>query len=264
MRRKKILVPVDISRDTANLLMNAGRLAQDIQGRLSCLAVIDDSEVLDEADSAQQRRKVEIELSQRVNAHFTQGKPEFDIIVTRGKASERIVQISGNLNIDLLIMQANHLPALSQALFELKIPSVILFGQLLSGTTLLLPVNLNASYYQNIQDSIDICLLLNASLKVVSYIDTPNRAKLYKEKVDDIKRLVEKENVPCMTTMRKNPGDGELILKDLLQTDTDSIPILWADELRMMQTLASQGEGLTWPGVVLAPGKMPAPPTVSL
>lgn len=257
MSRKKILVPVDINQDSTELLLYAGSLASAIHARLSCVAIMDDQPDFEVQENGllPQRRKVEMELSKIVNENFKQGKPEFEIIVTKGDYASRILQMTNDLGIDLMVVKSLDFGVLKPIMAQLASAFIIVHNSTVPSKQLVLPVNLDASYYIKIQDSIDIAQLLNANLKIMSYTYYATNEDKYKEKLYDIKSMVERENVACVTTFSKWNIESGAFLEDLLSGLDGELPLLTFDELEELESLSGLSEYLQSSNSVIVPTK---------
>jgi len=257
MNRKKILVPLDIYANSADLLLYSGSLAYTMQARISYVAIIDDKPNYAEQENelSNQRRNVEIELSKIVNENFKHGKPEFDIIVTKGEYVTRILQMTNDLNIDLIVSKFLDFDVLKPILSQLASAFIIVHNSKLPPKQLALPVNLDASYYMKIQDSIEIAKLLNANLKLVTYTYSDTNEDKYKEKLYDIKNIVEQENVACVTSFNKWNPESESFLEDLLPELNGELPLLMFDEWLELESLDGLSEFLQSSNSVIIPTK---------
>jgi nucleotide-binding universal stress UspA family protein len=257
MSRKKILVPVDIHKDSTELLLYAGSLASTMQGRISCVAIMDDTHdsTGQENDLSIERRKVELELSKIVNENFKQGKPEFDIIVSKGEYSSRILQMTNDLGIDLMVVKAIDFDVLKPILAQIASAFIVVHNSKAPSKQLVLAVNLDASYYMIVQESIEIAQLLNANLKVISYTCSTTNEDKYKEKLYDIKNMVERENVACLTSFSKWNSKPGSFLEDLLLELDGELPLLTFDEMEELESITGLSEYLQSSNAVLVPTK---------
>jgi nucleotide-binding universal stress UspA family protein len=233
MSRKKILVPIDIHEDSADLLFHAGSLASIIHGRISFVTVMEDSlgDFNQKNGLLLQRRIIEMELSKIVNKNFNQSKQDFDIIVTKGDYASRILQMNNDLGVDLILVNSNVLDTLKPILSQLA--SVFIFMQNTTAPLkqLILPVNLDTNYKQKIQDSIEIAKLLNANLKVFSYTYSNANEEIYKEQLYKIKNLIERENVACVISYNKRTSESVSFMDNLLLDLDNALPLLTIEDL---------------------------------
>lgn len=246
MSRKKILVPIDINQNSTDLLLYAGSLASAIQARLSCVAIMEDildSEMQENVPSLQ-RRKVELSLSKIVNEIFKQGKPVFDIIVTKGDFVNRILQMTNDLGIDLIVVKSLDFDVLKPIIAQLASAFIIVNNSVVPSKQLVLPVNLDASYYIKIQDSIDVAQMLNANLKIMSYTYYTKNEDKYKERLSDIKNMVEHENIACVTTFTRLNANSEAFLENMLIELDGELPLLTFDDLEELESLTGLSEFL--------------------
>lgn len=232
MNRKKILVHVETKKDATELLLFARTLAVSLQARVSCVAVMDDIPGYDEHDFiiAKQRRKIELRLAHLANKVFDKGKPEFDIIVTKGDFSKRLLEMTRDLGFDLMVIPVEQFADIKPLLHQLALPVIFFRLNKGAGKELVLPVNLDKSYYKKIQESIDIALLLNANLHVIAYSDARYNEHKYQEKLKDIKLMVEKENITCITSFYSWNLGSEAIMSNVFSILENRILLFDTDD----------------------------------
>ena len=257
MSRKKILVPVDIHEDSTDLLLYAGSLASAIQARISCVAIMEDSSKLANSDKglSLRRRSVELELSKIVNKSFKQGKPEFDIIVTKGEYASRILQMTNDLGIDLMVVKSHDYDVLKPMLAQLASAIIVVRNSTAPSKQLVLLLNLDGSYHMKIQDSINTALLLNANLKVISYTCLTTNEDKCKEKLYDIKNMVEQKNVACVTSFNTWNSESETFLEDLMVELDGELILLTFDELEKLESMAGLSDLLQTSNTLIIPTK---------
>jgi hypothetical protein len=202
-----------------------------------------------------QRRKVEMELSKIVNENFKQGKPEFEIIVTKGDYASRILQMINDFGIDLMVVKSLDFGVLKPIMAQLASAFIIVHNSTVPSKQLVLPVNLDTSYYMKIQDNIEIAQLLNANLKVISYTCSTTNEHKYKEKLYDIKNMVERENVACVTSFNKWNSESGSFLEDLLLELDGELLLLTFDELEELGWTAELLDYVQKSNAVIVPTK---------
>lgn len=198
MSREKILVPVDLEEDSSGLLRFAENIAKNIHGRISCVNVMSmQDNSTDISKNIETRRCIEMKLAKTTTESFSKNKPEFDIIVTKGDFEARLVTMVEELGIDLVVTQTQDPISIKKLHSVLCVPIVIFKGLEDNIRQLVLDLNLHEKYYYKIQSCIDIVTLLNAQIKVLTHSPAKIFENKYKETIDDIKLMIEKENIAC-------------------------------------------------------------------
>ncbi len=228
MSRKKFLVPIDFSQDSSELLQYAGSIAENSHGRISCVNVMPEIAHQEDPRNEQQlRRNVELELAKVTTEVFTHKQPEFDIIVTKGDFVQRILGMTKELEINLIITQVTDIKLLSSLHTDVEVPIIILNNKTEKLNELVLPINLDESDYQKIQKSIDVANLLNVQIKVVAF--TTLLVNEYKGKLNDIKNMIEKENIACTISFIKPNEKLSVLLEDLEISTSESLLLTFSE-----------------------------------
>lgn len=225
MSLTKILLPIDINHDSTLLLKYACSIANDINARITCVYVMEDvSEPLNNFDKPQEkRRKAEIKLSEIVNEALQNENVSYDIIITKGKFSQRIINISNELNSSLIIMNYSNILPINKIVSKSGVPILLVSEKNpLLCRNILLPFNLEFPFHYKLQKALNLARVLNSSLNTLSFVANGYNSanpKKYKAALNTIEEFVEKENISCEIKFLSNENSinkiGEWLMVEL-------------------------------------------------
>jgi hypothetical protein len=254
MSKKRILMPVDIHYDSSELLRFAGNIANNIQGRLNCVSVMSvmkNSKNL--SSDSKLRRFVEIEMAKATTGIFKYSKPEYNIIVTKGDFASRLLSMVRELNIDLIIASMRIVKEFTFLFSELDIPLILFNFRSERIDKLVFPINLDVDYFHKIQKGIDVAILLGSYMKIIGHGSTSVHSIEYNEKLVEIKKLIEKENVACTVAYDQTIDIREILLS-FDENLSESI-LLTHEDFHKLYFEASENDNSYFSSVTILPYK---------
>lgn len=232
MRRKKILVPVNIESCTVEFLVAAAQLASSIHARISFVSVMEQDKEYEGEDKSvlQKRREVEVELSKIVNSSFKDKKPEFDIIVTQGNFSRRIMQMAGDLNVSLIAMQTREALKFKPVMPLLVVP-ILFFEEIISlPKQLFLPIHLDNHFRKRVEESSEAALLLNLNLHMTLYVNSYQHEDKNLAIRQELMAAAEEKGVLCSCTINAWNFQSGTLLAHILRGHVEGLPIISCEE----------------------------------
>ncbi len=247
MNRKKILVPIELHPEPANLLHYACLIAKIMNARISFVHVIEDANTNGEnirsveVSNVQNRRTIGIKLSEIISKVLKDEMIIYEIIVTKGIFHQRITKIADELNVSLIIINKCNYTRLRELIDSLSIPVISCFDcKFENCNNILLPLNFNSMKSLSIQKVTDLALLLKANINIISFFSDNdlNREIEFKAKLAEIKSQIEKENISCITRFYSDKSTNSSIIQRW--ADEENIDLLILPDLEQITNLEIQ------------------------
>ncbi len=220
--RRRILVPVDFSAQSDAALLYAGNLAKSRNEMISCIYVIEDYEddhgrLTPMENKHKIRREAEQELSERINSVLNKDyNIDFELIITSGKVSEKILEKAMDLNVEMIVMGKSNSSKHKRrfigsntrhVLAKSQVPVITTCGQRFITTgKIILPLDLSKPINLHVSSAADIAKKLDTPIIVISVIEKSRirMTPLYRKRFKDIKLLLTDIGIPCDTTLLVN------------------------------------------------------------
>lgn len=222
MSRYRILVPIDFSTQSDIALEFAGYIAGKLNAMISCIYVIEDRGLLVERAAGEQtkhklRREAEIKLSERVNSvlKYEYNIP-FEIIISSGKIHEKVLEKSMDLDARMIVIgrskssggESTRLGSnAGRILAGSMVPVIVVSNRRIEKRMhLILPLNLESRYSDQLIWGIETALLLKAPVSLIAVVNrlAPGLRPLYLKKLKESRRLFIDNGIECNTHLLEN------------------------------------------------------------
>lgn len=219
MTKKKILVPIDFSPQSDKALAYASDIAVRLNATLSCVYVIESQALKAEGNLYDEskhklRREAENRLSENVNSVLLkEDKVPFELIITSGVVHEKILEKSIDLNAQLVVMGKSDSTSKNgsspgsnakKVIASSMVPVITISDQRIDKRKrLILPIDLDAPYNDQVIWAIETALLLEVSVSVVAVVkkEKSGLRPVYLKKLKDIKSLFISNTIVCNTNL---------------------------------------------------------------
>ena len=250
MTRRRILVPIDLDAQSDSALDFARNIATRLNAMISCMYVIEEQKLRtnnpkNREAKLEQRRDVEIRLSEKVNSILSEAKTPFELIITHGKVHEKILEKSMDLNAQLIIMSRSNTGDIGKKrigsitkhiITKSQIP-VITIGRykIVNRENIIVPLDVFKPIGSQVIFAIDTAMLLGAAVTVISVIEKEmlSLRPVYLKRLKEIRKLLRDIKIDCnshlLTTRNTVP---EEILSFSRKLDSAMILLMTSNEIK--------------------------------
>ena len=222
MTKRRILVPIDFSIQSDLALEYAGQVARRLNAMVSCIHVIEEQGLLADRNTSYEskhrlRREAENKLSERAHSILNmEDKIPFELIITSGKVHHKVLEKSIDLNAQIIVMgRSNSTQKRSQKVGSNAkkivsislVPVITVTGQRIDTRKhLILPLDLEAPYIDQLNWATDTALLLNASVSVITVIEKEmsSQRPVHLKKLKELSCLFSEKDIECNTHLLEN------------------------------------------------------------
>jgi nucleotide-binding universal stress UspA family protein len=221
MTRRRILVPIDLDAQSDSALDFARNIATRLNAMISCMYVIEEQIIHANKHSSRetklkQRRDAENGLSEKVNSILNEAKTPFEIIITYGKVHEMILEKSRDLNAQTIVMgrsnpthkKANRTGSNTKRIVaNAQVPVLTITNQRIEKPKkLILPLDLDTPFSDQVNWAIESALLLDASVSVIAVVEKEmsGRRPVYLKKLKESSRMFCEKGIACDTHLLEN------------------------------------------------------------
>ena len=222
MTRRRILVPIDFQRQSDLALEYAGHMATKLNAMISCIYVIEEQGLPFNNTAGEQtkhriRREAENRLSERVNSILKHEENiPFEIIITSGKVYQKVLEKSIDLNAQMIVMGkskstregSSRIGSNARRIFAgSTVPVIAVSNSRIEKLKhLILPLDLENRYSDQLIWAIETALLLSASVSLIAVLERelPGLRPVYLKKLTESKRLFSDNNIECNTHLLEN------------------------------------------------------------
>lgn len=212
-------MPIDFSAQSDKILTHAMYIAVRLNATLSCVYVIEEKDVRVERNSYAEakhklRREAENRLSEKVNSILkNEDKVSFELIITSGKVYEKILEKSIDLNAQMIIMGKSNSTDkegsragsnTKKVITGSEVPVIIITGQRIDKRKhLIVPIDLEAPYSDQVIWAIETALLLEVSVSIVAVVEKEKSGlrQMHLKKLEDIRSLFIPNAIVCKTQL---------------------------------------------------------------
>ncbi|MBN2350808.1 MAG: universal stress protein [Bacteroidales bacterium] len=232
MGKNKILVALDFKTQSIPSLIFAAGLARLINGKLTCLYVIEEpgyvtNMVLSDDLKIKIRREAEKKLAQVVHENLSTYDIPFEIIVGKGKVYNKIIETAASINAQFIVMGKHEASGFKMnyagtntlhIIGESKIPVITVNypSEVHSGPHIALALDLEAPVKEKVAKTIETARLLQANVSVISVLrsDWQHLENKFNRRLSEVQKIFEKYNISCSTKLLKE--NKENIAKEIV------------------------------------------------
>jgi nucleotide-binding universal stress UspA family protein len=239
MSRKRILVPMDFGPPSDAALEFAGELAAQLNAMLSCIYVIEETgrkpdQQIDHDLVHKQRREAGDRLSKKVHSILrTREEVSFELIIASGKVHQKVLEKSIDLDAGLIVMgrsksgrsDSEEMGSNARKIAANSLVPVITLPKRRKEQKmrLILPLDLDSSYSDQLNWGLEFALLLNASVSALAVTERSRSSlrPVYLYKLNETREFFDRRKIECSIHLLENRTgvSGEIISFSSAQAD---------------------------------------------
>ena len=215
MIRRKILVPINFSPQSHDVLKFASKITRAINGMMTCLHILEEpgfitGKFISPEIHNRIRREAEMRLSSLVIENIDAAeKTPFEIIISSGKVHTIIDEKATDLHAAFIIMgrsdsadlKKNFIGTNTNRVISLtKIPVItVRSNKYFRDEQILLPLDLSKPIGSKIVKTIEVAHMLNAHVSVLTILepDCISQEVTYRSRLEKIRQLFSNEGITC-------------------------------------------------------------------
>jgi len=260
IKTSKILIPIDFSNQSMYALNQACSLAQTKNSKVYILSVIEEQNKIsslfldDQTDILQ--NKVKSKLNQICEEMQFKYKIDIEVMVSKGKVYNQIIDVSKMISTDLIVMGTTGSPkegfkrfigSNAERVVRLaQCPVITIKGQNLRNgcQNIILPLDLEKETREKITYAIEYARYWDATIRLVSVLldDNQQNKNVLIKNINQAERFIKDAGVSCSAELVS--GDKKVTLGDFVfnyakENDGDLIMIMTKkEELRLSQNIS--------------------------
>ena len=260
IKTSKILIPIDFSNQSMYALNQACSLAQTKNSKVYILSVIEEQNKIsslfldDQTDILQ--NKVKSKLNQICEEIQSKYKIEIEVMVSKGKVYNQIIDVSKMISTDLIVMGTTGSPkegfkrfigSNAERVVRLaQCPVITIKGQNLRNgcQNIILPLDLEKETREKITYAIEYARYWDATIRLVSVLldDNQHNKNVLIKNINQAERFIKDAGVSCSAELVS--GDKKVTLGDFVfnyakENDGDLIMIMTKkEELSLSQNIS--------------------------
>jgi len=224
-KQNMILVPIDFTEQSLIALREAENLAKTSQAELTLLSIIEESGFFARVFGDKSEEEVEklikgtkLKLQEIAARSMTRTGNDVNVLVSRGKVYQKIVEFSESIDADYIVMGTQGQPKTMKRIMgsnanrvirTSRIPVITIKGQEHKHCdTIVLPLDLEKETKEKVSNAIEFARIFKAKVKVVSIIKTSmdeDETKTLKNNLHQVYKFMASKGVDV---------DGDLLFKD--------------------------------------------------
>ena len=260
IKASKILIPIDFSNQSMYALNQACSLAQTKNSKVYILSVIEEQNKIsslfldDQTDILQ--NKVKSKLNQICEEIQSKYKIDIEVMVSKGKVYNQIIDVSKMISTDLIVMGTTGSPkegfkrfigSNAERVVRLaQCPVITIKGQNLRNgcQNIILPLDLEKETREKITYAIEYARYWDATIRLVSVLldDNQHNQNVLIKNINQAERFIKDAGVSCSAELVS--GDKKVTLGDFVfnyakENDGDLIMIMTKkEELSLSQNIS--------------------------
>ena len=260
IKTSKILIPIDFSNQSMYALNQACSLAQTKNSKVYILSVIEEQNKIsslfldDQTDILQ--NKVKSKLNQICEEIQSKYKIDIEVMVSKGKVYNQIIDVSKMISTDLIVMGTTGSPkegfkrfigSNAERVVRLaQCPVITIKGQNLRNgcQNIILPLDLEKETREKITYAIEYARYWDATIRLVSVLldDNQHNKNVLIKNINQAERFIKDAGVSCSAELVS--GDKKVTLGDFVfnytkENDGDLIMIMTKkEELSLSQNIS--------------------------
>ena len=260
IKTSKILIPIDFSNQSLYALNQACSLAQTKNSKVYILSVIEEQNKIsslfldDQTDILQ--NKVKSKLNQICEEIQSKYKIDIEVMVSKGKVYNQIIDVSKMISTDLIVMGTTGSPkegfkrfigSNAERVVRLaQCPVITIKGQNLRNgcQNIILPLDLEKETREKITYAIEYARYWDATIRLVSVLldDNQHNKNVLIKNINQAERFIKDAGVSCSAELVS--GDKKVTLGDFVfnyakENDGDLIMIMTKkEELSLSQNIS--------------------------
>ena len=260
IKTSKILIPIDFSNQSMYALNQACNLAQTKNSKVYILSVIEEQNKIsslfldDQTDILQ--NKVKSKLNQICEEIQSKYKIDIEVMVSKGKVYNQIIDVSKMISTDLIVMGTTGSPkegfkrfigSNAERVVRLaQCPVITIKGQNLRNgcQNIILPLDLEKETREKITYAIEYARYWDATIRLVSVLldDNQHNQNILIKNINQAERFIKDAGVSCSAELVS--GDKKVTLGDFVfnyakENDGDLIMIMTKkEELSLSQNIS--------------------------
>ena len=260
IKTSKILIPIDFSNQSMYALNQACSLAQTKNSKVYILSVIEEQNKIsslfldDQTDILQ--NKVKSKLNQICDEIQSKYKIDIEVMVSKGKVYNQIIDVSKMISTDLIVMGTTGSPkegfkrfigSNAERVVRLaQCPVITIKGQNLRNgcQNIILPLDLEKETREKITYAIEYARYWDATIRLVSVLldDNQHNKNVLIKNINQAERFIKDAGVSCSAELVS--GDKKVTLGDFVfnyakENDGDLIMIMTKkEELSLSQNIS--------------------------
>ena len=260
IKTSKILIPIDFSNQSMYALNQACSLAQTKNSKVYILSVIEEQNKIsslfldDQTDILQ--NKVKSKLNQICEEMQSKYKIDIEVMVSKGKVYNQIIDVSKMISTDLIVMGTTGSPkegfkrfigSNAERVVRLaQCPVITIKGQNLRNgcQNIILPLDLEKETREKITYAIEYARYWDATIRLVSVLldDNQQNKNVLIKNINQAERFIKEAGVSCSAELVS--GDKKVTLGDFVfnyakENDGDLIMIMTKkEELSLSQNIS--------------------------
>ena len=258
MNRKRILLPVDFDTRSDSALEFARHISTPLNAMISCLYVIEDQKFQSNKHAnreakLKQRRDVENQLSEKVNSILNGSKTPFELIVTSGKVSEKVLEKAVDLNAQLIVLSKSNSTESGKKRIGTCTKHIILNAQvpvILTGpckmenrTNIIVPLDVFKPIDSQVICAIDTANLLCATVSVITVIEKGKLGlrPVYLKRLNEVRGIFLDNHIQCNShVLTANYSIPETILSFSRKVDSGLILMKTGNKIKPKASYISE------------------------
>ena len=264
IKASKILIPIDFSNQSMYALNQACSIAQAKNSKVYILSVIEEQNKIsslfldDQTDILQ--NKVKSKLNQICEEMQSKYKIDIELMVSKGKVYNQIIDVSKMISTDLIVMGTTGSPkegfkrfigSNAERVVRLaQCPVITIKGQNLRNgcQNIILPLDLEKETREKITYAIEYARYWDATIRLVSVLldDNQQNKNVLIKNINQAERFIKDAGVSCSAELVS--GDKKVTLGDFVfnyakENDGDLIMIMTKkEELSLSQNIINNSE----------------------
>ena len=260
IKTSKILIPIDFSNQSMYALTQACNIAQTKNSKVYILSVIEEQNKIsslfldDQTDILQ--NKVKSKLNQICEEIQSKYKIDIEVMVSKGKVYNQIIDVSKMISTDLIVMGTTGSPkegfkrfigSNAERVVRLaQCPVITIKGQNLRNgcQNIILPLDLEKETREKITYAIEYARYWDATIRLVSVLldDNQHNKNVLIKNINQAERFIKDAGVSCSAELVS--GDKKVTLGDFVfnyakENDGDLIMIMTKkEELSLSQNIS--------------------------
>ena len=260
IKTSKILIPIDFSNQSMYALTQACNIAQTKNSKVYILSVIEEQNKIsslfldDQTDILQ--NKVKSKLNQISEEMQSKYKIDVEVMVSKGKVYNQIIDVSKMISTDLIVMGTTGSPkegfkrfigSNAERVVRLaQCPVITIKGQNLKNgcKNIILPLDLEKETREKITYAIEYARYWDATVRLVSVLldDNQHNKNVLIKNINQAERFIKNAGVSCSAELVS--GDKKVTLGDFVfnyakESDGDLIMIMTKkEELSLSQNIS--------------------------
>lgn len=260
IKTSKILIPIDFSNQSMYALNQACSLAQTKNSKVYILSVIEEQNKIsslfldDQTDILQNKVKSKLnQISEEIQSKY---KIDIEVMVSKGKVYNQIIDVSKMISTDLIVMGTTGSPkegfkrfigSNAERVVRLaQCPVITIKGQNLRNgcQNIILPLDLEKETREKITYAIEYARYWDATIRLVSVLldDNQHNKNVLIKNINQAERFIKDAGVSCSAELVS--GDKKVTLGDFVfnyakENDGDLIMIMTKkEELSLSQNIS--------------------------